>query len=129
MPARTFAPPAPPAPTKEQLVAYAASKRFAVETGGIAIGGVKIATDRESQSMVNGARAAAKDDASFTTDWKGSDGTWTHLDAPTIIAIADAVKSHVAACFSAEKAVDGEIASGAVTTRSQIDAAAWPANG
>ena len=114
---------------KPELLAYAASKRFDVETGGISVDGLQIRTDRESQATINGAFSATLIDQNFTTDWKGADGTWQTIDAAAIHIIASTVKDHVKACFAAEKLVDAGIEAGTITTREQIDAAAWPANG
>lgn len=117
------------AATAAGLRAYAAQKRFSVETGGIAVGGVTIRTDRESQATVNGAYAATLMDPNFSTTWKNADGSWSELSAAQIVAVASAVKDHVAASFAAEKAADDAIDAGTITSFAQIDAAAWPANG
>ncbi len=54
---KTFAAPVVAPPTIAQLVAYAAAKRFAVETGGLSVNGLTVATDRDSQSMIANAYA------------------------------------------------------------------------
>lgn len=108
---------------KAALISYAASRRYAVETGGLTISGVKVATDRESQSMLNAAFNIASGNANFTTMWKGDDGTFTALTAPQIIAIAQAVGAFVASCFAAEAAAVTAINAGSITTNAQIDAA------
>jgi hypothetical protein len=108
---------------KARLVSYAALARYAKEIGGTTIGGMQVATDRDSQAMVNGAFAAAKDDATFTTTWKAADGTWVPLDNATILAVGRGVKAHVNSCFATEASVSGQIASGAITTYDAVDAA------
>jgi len=119
------APPAPPAPTKEQLAAYAADKRWRVETAGIMVGGVPVATDDRSKIMIIGARVKANSDPDFTTEWKTPAGFVT-IDAATITAISDAVQAHVAACFAAEAAILAEIEGETITETAEIDAADWP---
>ncbi len=39
-------------PTKDELIAYAADKRWQKEVGGVTIGGVLYPTDRETQSLL-----------------------------------------------------------------------------
>lgn len=107
------------------LVSYAAQKRWQVETGGIVVGGVSVATDDRSKVMIIGARVKADADPNFTTEWKTPAGFQT-INAATIIAISDAVLAHVDACFAVEAIVLAEIAAGTITTTNEIDAADWP---
>ena len=113
-------------PTKADLVAYAASKRFAVETGGIVVNGAQIDTSRESQSMIANAFAYVQASGAASVEYKTASG-WVTMDAPTVKAVALAVGAHVQACFAAEQAVDAAISAGTITTTAQIDSAAWPA--
>lgn len=113
--------------TSAELLAKAQAKRRALEIGGITVGGVPVYTDPESQSKLHAARTAAKEDSGYTLDWKGSGGSFVTLNAQTIIAIADAVRAHVQACFSAEKNVGAKISNGTYTTYEQVDGASeWP---
>jgi hypothetical protein len=79
------------------------------ETGGITINGVQVSTDRQSQSLIIGARIAAKEaldnSEAYVINWKADNG-WIQLDAPTIIHISNVVREHVQACFDAENAHD-----------------------
>lgn len=111
-----------PAPTEALLKAYAAQKRFMVETGGIDVGGSAVATDRGSQGMLTGAYVQAVGDSNFTTNWKQPDGTFAAVDAATIMAIGQAVLAHVSACFTAESQAVAAIVSGAATAWSDVDA-------
>lgn len=104
------------------LYAYSAAKRFNKETGGIAVDGVSVSTDRESQGMLNGAFAMASNNAAFTTQWKVNDTTFVTLTAAQIIGIAVAVGQWVAQCFSIEATVAAAITAGTTTTYTQIDA-------
>lgn len=108
------------------LTAYAAHRRWLAETGGIVVAGTAIATDRESQALIMGARlyAQATPDTSF--QFKAAAGFVT-LDGADIEAVALAVAAHVQACFAVEAGVRADIEAGTITTLSQVDGAAWPA--
>lgn len=80
---------------KAALKAYAASKRYTVETGGMTVNGMAIPTDRITQSKLSGA------------------------------VLASAVAMHVQAAFSVEKSVSDAIDAETITTIDQINAAAW----
>jgi hypothetical protein len=109
--------------TKADLLQYSSDKRWEKETGGFMLGEMFIATDDRSKTMIMGARIKADGDATFTTPWKTPDGTFTRIDAPTIIAVSDAVLNHVAYCFDREEVVASGIENGSITTFDQIDAA------
>ena len=85
---------------KKQEIAAA---RYAAEIAGVAVGGVVVKTDRESQALITGAALKATQDAEYSCTWKAESGFVT-LDAATIIIVADAVRSHVQGCFDAEAA-------------------------
>lgn len=115
-----------PVPLKDRLTAYAADKRWRVETGGITVAGVAIATDDRSKQMIIGARIAADADAGWSTPWVAADGTVVPVDALTMIVISNAVLAHVSACFAIYAAVAADIEAGDITTTDEIDAADWP---
>lgn len=117
----TFAPPQPVQLSKDMLLAYAADRRYQIETQGMTLNGQEISTDRTTQAMLSAAYNMAKDNPNFTTMWKGADGNFTLLDANSIIAIAQAVGARVAACFAAEAAVVAKIKSGDYTTEAHVD--------
>lgn len=81
------------------LLAYAAQKRWQVETGGVNVNGLVIATDDRSKTLLMGARISAAANPQFTTPWTFADGSEQKLDAATILAASDAVLAHVSACF------------------------------
>lgn len=110
-----------PAAIAVDLTTYAAATRFAVETGGISVGGVQIATDRDSQAMVNGAWTYLQTSGAESVSYKAATGFVT-LDADTLKAIALAVGSHVQACFALEAVADTGIADGSITTPAEVDA-------
>lgn len=97
--------PASPEPTlddlKSQKKAEIAAARYERETAGVAVSGVTIDTGRDSQALITGAALAAVIDSSYSLNWKTESG-FIHLTAPEIIAVAQAVRAHVQACFDRE---------------------------
>lgn len=82
---------------RERKRAEIASARFEAETAGI--DGIK--TDRESQALITGAALKAMQDSEYSCRWKCVGG-FIELTAPQILAIVDAVRSHVQGCFDRE---------------------------
>ncbi|GJD53427.1 hypothetical protein OPKNFCMD_6202 [Methylobacterium crusticola] len=114
---------------KESLRDCAREVCRTIEQGGVAVpavGGLRIATDDRSKTLVLGARMAALADPGFTTTWFALDGSRHALRAPEVVAISDAVLAHVAACFAARAAVEAAIEAGTVTTSAEVAAAPWP---
>lgn len=107
------------------LAAYAADRRWRAETAGIVVAGALIATDRESQALITGARLYAQATPGAIFQFKAGGGFVT-LDGAQIEAVALAVAAHVQACFAVEAGVLAEIAAGTITTLPQVDGAAWP---
>ncbi len=122
-----FAAPLAPPITKDDLIAHAADKRYAVETGGIVINGMAIMTDRQSQSLITGAYSYVKENPDITVRFKTMTG-FVELTAPQMANIANTVAAHVQANFATEAVVAAEINAGTTTTFEGIDAAAWPTN-
>ena len=115
-------------PSKQNLLDYAADKKWRVETGGILFNGFPIATDDRSKIMLLGAREKAKDNPSFQDEWHiGANRTVT-LDAATIIALSNRVLDHVSQCFAFERKLSAKINEGVITTFEQIEHADWPSN-
>ena len=104
------------------LRAYAASARYAKEVGGITVGNVPIATDRDSQALIDGLWVGAQLSSSGTVQYKSTAG-YVSLSDAQVVTIVGAVKAHVQACRAAEQALDAGIAAGTVTTTAQVDAA------
>lgn len=121
---KTFAPPVVPALTIADLVAYAAARRFAVEVGGVDVNGVRIATDRDSQSMVANAYAGMQASGATSVKFKAASG-WIELTTDQLKAIALAVFAHAQACFAAEDGCDAGINASppTITTYAEVDAA------
>lgn len=106
----------PPAPepvtlesAKRDKLAELAAWRYAKEVGGINVAGAKVKTDRESQATLTGAFISLSQGLLQSVDWKLDNGQWATLTLAEITPIAQAVVSHVQACFTAEKLMAAEI--------------------
>lgn len=97
--------PLPPEKTIDELLADKLLQlkefRKIKEEGGFILNGMAIHSDRDSQSMILGARVAANADPEYTVRWKTANG-WVLLNATQIKVISDAVRKHVEACFKTE---------------------------
>lgn len=117
----------PPPPSRESVVAmltgFASAKRFEVETGGITVGSMKVATDRESQARIAAAWVTAKHEPSTVFHWKLPDGTFVDLTAGSLSTMAAAVAAHVQACYAVERKVCELIGKNKISVRSQINEA------
>ena len=116
-----------PEPAPVDLYAYAASKRYAVETGGIVLNGMRVMTDRASQSLITGAYNYVQANPDVLVKFKTSGG-FVELTAAQMTAIANAVGAHVQAAFAAEGEINQQIIAGTITTPAEIDAFAGPSN-
>ncbi len=114
--------------TKADLLAYAATRRFVIETGGIILNSMPVMTDRESQSLITGAHSYVQANPDITVRFKTAAG-FIELTATQMTAIANTVGAHVQACFAAEGEVCSQIDAGTIKTMAEIDAFAWPSNG
>ncbi len=87
---------------KTRLKDAVTARRYALETGGVDVGGAMIKTDRESQGQLSCAFSSLTAGLIKSVDWKAANG-WVTLDADGITILAGEVASHVQACFTAEK--------------------------
>ena len=119
-----FARPGPESYSAEQLIAYVADARYRAEIRGVVVASSRIATDRQSQAMINGAVAyLAAQSAGSTIRWKTAGGVWIDVDLQGVTAVAVAVGSHVQSMFAIEEDVVAAVKAGTTTTLEQIDAA------
>ena len=89
------------AAAKARLKARVTERRGQYETGGLAVGGVRIRTDTGSQAKIAGVLALLAADPTITLiDWEAQPGVWAALDRTALQAIGVAVGRHVQACFS-----------------------------
>lgn len=84
-------------------LARLAAYRYGVEVGGVIVGGATVSTDDRSKTLLMGAKLKAQADPNYQVDWKTGPGTYATFGAAQIIAVAEAVESHVSACFTAEQ--------------------------
>jgi hypothetical protein len=106
-------------PTADDLKAFAADKRYRVETSGITVFGAPIRTDRESQALITGAAALTKITGN-SVKWKSAAG-FVNVSAAQIEGIAVAVGNHVQDCFAAEEQIGLLIDAGEIVTNDQIE--------
>lgn len=91
-----------------------AARRFQVETGGVAVAGVNLNTERDSQLLLTGAAFAASLDPDYRIKWKTASG-FVELTGEQVIALASAVRAHVQACFDREADLLAAVADGSIT--------------
>lgn len=102
--------PTPPTPTlsesKAVKLSQLAALRYQKEIEGFLFSGQRIATDDRAKTLLMGARIEAveaiENNQAYSVNWKTESGFVT-LDALTIIAISNAVRGFIQACFNAEK--------------------------
>lgn len=88
---------------KAAVQANLAHRRWQAEEGGTTLGGMPLATDRVTQAKMSAVYVKADKDPTYTIPaWKSAPGTFSTLDAATIIAAADAIEAHIQACFARE---------------------------
>jgi HEAT repeat protein len=95
----------PLAALKQRKAEEIAAARYKAEIGGMDFYGVPIATDDRSKSLLFAAYGEAAANPDFEDRWKGADGIFRPVDAATIIALYDALRAHVTACFAREAAL------------------------
>lgn len=106
------------------LSAYATSKRFEKEVGGMVSQTFgPLYTDRDTRGLMG--QAIQSIDLGLIQppiNWKAASG-FIELDRATLVAISSEVATFVQSTFDKESEVDGMIAAGTITVRAQIDAA------
>lgn len=94
---------------QSEMLQRLADYRFVCETQGLDLeSGLRILTDRESQSQLCNAYTTVKTGLIPDTDWKCRNG-WQVVTLAEIEPIAKAMAAHVRACFRAEREVATEI--------------------
>ncbi|MFL1515319.1 DUF4376 domain-containing protein [Pseudomonas prosekii] len=105
--------------------AQIAARRYQQETAGITVDGVRVATDRDSQSMITAAALSALIDPTYACSWKALNGVF-ELSAAQLIGQAKAVRAHVQASFDRECELLAALALGTYTA-DWLDQG-WPAS-
>ena len=96
--------------TPEQIAADASAalrariqqRRDAAIAVGITVNGAAVQTDDLAQQRFAAAALSAVLDPDAVVRWRLADGTFTELNSTQIIALAQAVRAHVQACFDHE---------------------------
>lgn len=90
------------AAAKTALIARATHRRWEVEVSGVEVGGMPVATDDRSKTLLLQADREAREFGKGRR-WKGQDGVWVPLTAEQVRAAAAAMSAHVDACFLREE--------------------------
>lgn len=109
-------------PSVAELKAFAADKRWRVETGGVTVGdGVRVKTDRESQSLIGNAVSLLNADAEMTSvEFKAGNGFVT-IPRADMLMFGIAVGRFVQRKFAAERRISALIDAGEITSNDQIE--------
>ena len=116
-----------PEAAKAQLMAYANAKQGAIEVGGVTISGVPVSTTDGGRIELSGAVSLAQLVPDHVFDWVTPTGK-VSLTASQVIGVGQAVGLWVQTTYTALGNVIDAIIAGSITTKDQIDAAAWPGN-
>lgn len=98
------------------------ARRRQAMVAGTRVGAMPVHTDDTAQTRVLGAALAATRDPDYTLTWKLADDSFSELTAVQILAVAQAIRNHVQACYDREAAL---LAALAVGRAEDIDAG-WP---
>lgn len=112
-------------PPPVDLVAFAADKRWRVETGGVPFGGMILPSDDRAKMLIMGAAGTMANEAAAPFVIGGTSVTLTGAQFKAAHA---AIVAHVQACFAKQASILAGIANGSITTTTQIEQDAWPTN-
>jgi len=130
-----FTRPAPPAPTKTQLIAYVTTKQQNILAAGVTVNvaasgapAVEILCDGTSSTRADLALLALFGQANPTGTkiWTDNNGVDTSVTGTELIALATIVGNWISSIYPFASGLVGQVNSGAVTTFVEVDAAAWP---
>jgi hypothetical protein len=96
---------------KRSLLAASRAQRYAVETAGFVVSGVKVNTDLISQNKLTGAVALFEKDPTLQSlDWEARPGEWVTVTGPELIAMGIAMGRHIQACYTRSREISDQIA-------------------
>lgn len=87
-------------------------RRDVAIASGLFFAGFAVGTDDQSQARIMGAALSAMLDPAYSVGWKTAGGAFVTLTAPQVIALAQAMRAHVQACFDREAALLADLAAG-----------------
>jgi hypothetical protein len=125
----TYGAPSTLVDAKSAALAYLADRRWQAETGGTTVNNSPVTTDAQSQAKITSAVVAAMLDANYSVQWKMPGGNFVTFNHDQIIAIGQAMRAHVQACFDREAELSAQIngASDAEALAAIDLNAGWPA--
>lgn len=103
----------------------AARKRYEVETAGIVVDGVSVATDRASRLSMVGLEAFSMLAVDKVVSFKAANG-WHELTVEQARSLLYAVSTHIQACFAAEATLSKLIDADSVISKEEIEKFDWP---
>ena len=80
-------------------------RRELAVNAGVVVEGMTFHTDDVSQQRIFSAAVSAMRDPTLIVKWKTASGAFVSLDAGAVLTTADAVRSHVQACYEREAAL------------------------
>lgn len=104
----------------KNLLAHLANLRYTVEVGGTIVNGIRVATDRHTQSVMTALYVTAQASPDEMISFKGSDG-FVRVTAGDMLSIIEGVRKHVQLAFQAEHVVADRILSEDVTTFVRVE--------
>jgi len=107
---------------KAQLKAYAATKRWSIETGGCNVAGMLIDTSRDSQAQIMTAWRDLQENPGKILQWKQSNGVFIAVDQAKMDQIRQGVAMMISEVFDDEKQASDMIEAGTITTTAEVDA-------
>jgi hypothetical protein len=87
-------------------------RRDRAMNAGVVVCGMLVHTDDISQQRILGAAVAIMRDPTLNINWKTADGVFFSLNAEAVLAVADAVRAHVQACYDREAELLAAIGAG-----------------
>ena len=109
------------APTKAELLSYAAGKKSQLSIAGTSLGATPVPTDLETRSLLSLAYTKSLATPTFTMSWITPTGPIT-LNAANIQAAAQQVGTFLADCIARQVTANAGINNGTITTTAQVDA-------
>ena len=117
------APPLSPEGKKAALIAYAANKRWQVETGGVTVNGITVPTNADGQRKILGAAGYLADGATSPLIIDGV--VYGEMSKAQFGVVNAAIVEHIRKSYVTLATVLAGINDGSITTTDQINAANW----
>ncbi|MFG5121606.1 DUF4376 domain-containing protein [Methylorubrum sp. POS3] len=106
---------------RRELLAYAAHRRWELETAGAPFRGHRVATDDRSKILMMSAVMAAGLTPGWSTRWQFLDGGALKLSGADVTAMSLSVQAYVNGLFGRFAAIKDAIEAGEITTTGEIE--------